>query len=184
MTAAVVSAAKPCTGCIFTILWPMVRMMRYPPAAVPAAIVAAHSSTTQNGMSLNSVTRRKLAHSGRSLKAPVVVPVKSASVMMPIVFWASLEPWLKPMKPALSNWALPKIRPTIRGVTLRRTIVSSVIRMAPPIIPAKGDVNIGRTTLGQRPMAAPFLSCACQMRTDHCPPPVARAAPQRPPISA
>jgi hypothetical protein len=35
MTAAVVSAANPWTGCSFTILWPIVRMIRQPPAAVP-----------------------------------------------------------------------------------------------------------------------------------------------------
>ena len=33
MIAAVVSAAKPCTGCSFTILCPIVLMMRHPPAA-------------------------------------------------------------------------------------------------------------------------------------------------------
>ena len=43
-TAAVVCAAKPCMGCIFTTLWPSVRMMRQPPTAVPAAIVRAHTT--------------------------------------------------------------------------------------------------------------------------------------------
>ena len=32
MVAAVVSAAKPCTGFILTILWPSVLIMRQPPA--------------------------------------------------------------------------------------------------------------------------------------------------------
>ncbi len=48
--AAVVSAANPCTGWSLTILWPSVRMMRQPPAAVPAAMVSAQSTTTQLGM--------------------------------------------------------------------------------------------------------------------------------------
>ena len=49
ISAAVVSAAKPCTGCNFTIRWPSVRMMRQPPAAVPAAMVTAHRVITHVG---------------------------------------------------------------------------------------------------------------------------------------
>jgi len=47
MSAAVVSAAKPCTGCSLTILCPIVRMIRQPPAVVPAAMVRAHAIMTQ-----------------------------------------------------------------------------------------------------------------------------------------
>ena len=47
--AAVVSAAKPCTGCSFTILWPSVLMIFHPPAAVPAAMVNAQAKTHQCG---------------------------------------------------------------------------------------------------------------------------------------
>ena len=32
-----------------------------------------------------------------------------ASVMMPIVFWASLEPWAKAMNPAEKIWSRRKI---------------------------------------------------------------------------
>ncbi len=53
-----VSAAKPWTGWSFTSLWPSVRMMRQPPAAVPAAIVVAHKITTHDG-TLNSGVVRK-----------------------------------------------------------------------------------------------------------------------------
>ena len=52
------------------------------------------------------------------------------------------------------------------------------------MIPTSGDVNMGSTTFGQSPMAAPFLSVALQMRTLQLPAAVAIAAPQRPPISA
>ena len=45
--AAAVSAAKPWTGCSFTILWPIVRMIFQPPAAVPRAIVIAQRTITQ-----------------------------------------------------------------------------------------------------------------------------------------
>ena len=41
--AAVVSAAKPWTGCSFTILCPMVLMIFHPPAAVPKAMVSAQT---------------------------------------------------------------------------------------------------------------------------------------------
>ena len=30
---------------------------------------------------------------------------------MPIVFWASLEPWAKAMNPAENTWSLRKMRP-------------------------------------------------------------------------
>ena len=114
MRAAVVSAAKPCTGCILTILWPKVRMMRQPPAAVPAAMVSAQATTTHLSTA-NSGVRRKASHSGRSLKAPDLVPVNSASAMIPMVFCASLEPWLYPMKEALTSWSLPNTPLTVRG---------------------------------------------------------------------
>src|SRR5258705_2688489 len=48
--AAVVCAAKPWTGCILTSLWPMVLIIRQPPAAVPAAIVTAQMTLTQTGI--------------------------------------------------------------------------------------------------------------------------------------
>ena len=50
--------------------------------------------------------------------------------------------------------------------------------------PSSGDVNIGRTTLGQRPTLAPLASFADQIRTPQSPFAVARAAPQSPPMRA
>ena len=49
--AELVSAAKPLIGCSLTILWPSVLMMRQPPAAVPAAMVSAHSTLIQTAIS-------------------------------------------------------------------------------------------------------------------------------------
>ena len=43
IVAAVVSAAKPWTGSSFTTRWPIVRMIRQPPAAVPSEIAVAAS---------------------------------------------------------------------------------------------------------------------------------------------
>jgi hypothetical protein len=50
IVAAVVSAAKPCTGGSRTILWPSGLMMRQPPAHVPAAMVSAHTTFTQGAI--------------------------------------------------------------------------------------------------------------------------------------
>ena len=81
IVAAVVSAAKPWTGSSLTTRWPIVRMIRQPPAAVPSEIAVAARRMTQSGMSAFGITPA----------------VSSASVMMPIVFWASFEPWLNAM---------------------------------------------------------------------------------------
>src|SRR5690606_25192968 len=45
-----VSAATPLIGCSLTILWPSVRMMRQPPAIVPAAMTSAHTTLIQTGI--------------------------------------------------------------------------------------------------------------------------------------
>ena len=79
--AAVVSAAKPWTGSSFTTLLPMVRMIRQPPAAVPSEIALAARMMTHSG-TLNSVS---------------TPGGDERQVMTPIVFWASLLPWLNAM---------------------------------------------------------------------------------------
>ena len=79
--AAVVSAAKPWTGFSFTTLVPMVLMIRQPPAAVPRLMAEAATRMTHSGTSKLSMTPA----------------VNNARVMMPIVFCASLLPWLKAM---------------------------------------------------------------------------------------
>ena len=79
--AAVVSAAKPWTGSSSTTRCPIVFMMRQPPAAVPSDMAVAAAMMTQVGTVMSGMTPA----------------AKSARVMMPIVFWASLEPWAKAM---------------------------------------------------------------------------------------
>ena len=49
IVAAVVSAANPWTGSSFTTLWPIVLMIRQPPAAVPREIAVAATRITQSG---------------------------------------------------------------------------------------------------------------------------------------
>src|SRR5215467_13290431 len=45
------SAATPLIGCSLTILWPSVRMMRQPPAIVPAAMTTAQVALIQVAIS-------------------------------------------------------------------------------------------------------------------------------------
>src|ERR1035437_8825893 len=53
--AGVVSAAKPWTGSTFTTGWPIVFMIRHPPAAVPSDIAVAAIRMTQTGTVLSGV---------------------------------------------------------------------------------------------------------------------------------
>ena len=79
--AAVVSAANPWTGSSSTTRWPIVCMIRQPPTAVPSEMAVADTTMTHTGTSIVGMTPA----------------AKSASVMMPMVFWASFEPWLNAM---------------------------------------------------------------------------------------
>ena len=173
-----------------TILWPIVRMIFQPPAAVPSAIVIAQSTMTQYGawsttpLALSSGFMNE-AHSGWPLKAPEVVPTMSAKVMMPTVFWASLEPWEKPIMPAEISCSLPKRRCTTLGRAISRTItaVSRAMKTTPSAKPMNGETNIGLISLGQRPAVLP-PSEADQISLPQsrcvCP----RTPPQSPPMSA
>src|SRR5258707_11722114 len=85
IVAAVVSAANPWTGSSLTTFWPIVRMIRQPPAAVPSDIAVAARTMTHRGID---------EFGGR---APAAI---RASGMMPMVFWAAFEPWLEAMNAA------------------------------------------------------------------------------------
>jgi len=86
VAAAELCAAIPCTGAMSTTPLPSIRMIRQPPSQVPSAIADAAESLTQNGIALVSV------------QSPD--PIR-ASVMMPIVFWASFVPCAKDTSEAL-----------------------------------------------------------------------------------
>ena len=43
--------------------------------------------------------------------------------MTPIVFWASLEPWLKATKAALARWSQRLVEVTCAGTKLRKSQV-------------------------------------------------------------
>ena len=77
-----VSAANPWIGSRSTTRWPIVCMIRQPPTAVPRLIAVAEITMTSHGI---------VSALGRTPEAT------SASVMMPIVFWASFEPWANAM---------------------------------------------------------------------------------------
>ena len=101
MVAADVSAAKPCTGCSRTILWPRVRMMRQPPTAVPAAMVTAQVTLIQVSMSpwvsAASLGCSQASQPGSPSSVPACWAETRARAMIPIVFWASFSPWASPM---------------------------------------------------------------------------------------
>ena len=88
IVAAVVSAANPWTGSRSATRWPIVRMMRHPPIAVPSDSAVAASTMTQVGTVTSGMTPAE----------------NRARVMMPIVFWASFEPCENAMKPAERTW--------------------------------------------------------------------------------
>ena len=99
IVAAVVSAAKPWTGSSFTTRWPIVLMIRQPPAAVPSEIAEAAARITQSG----------------TVGSARMPPATSARVMMPIVFCASFEPWLKAMYAAEMTWSRRNRSLIVRG---------------------------------------------------------------------
>ena len=66
---------------------------------MPSAIAVAAETTTQNGGSEPVATRLPLAI--------------SASVITPIVFWASLVPWASASRPPETTW--PKRNPRVTG---------------------------------------------------------------------
>ena len=73
------SATQPSTGSSLVMPLPTVFMMRWPPMEVPSAMQVAHETLTHRGTPEPAAT------------SPLVM---RASVMMPMVFWASLLPWL------------------------------------------------------------------------------------------
>src|SRR3954454_20759531 len=89
--AAALSAANPLIGRSRMILWPIVFMIRQPPDAVPRAIAVAQLMITHKGT---------WSPAGRPWRAAYAA---SAIVMIPIDFWASLDPWANAMNPADSS---------------------------------------------------------------------------------
>ena len=132
--AAVVSAAKPWTGSSLTTRWPIVLMIRQPPAAVPIEIAVAARTMIQSG----------IGESGGRTPAAI-----RARVMMPIVFWASFEPWLNAIAAADRTWSRRK-RSLIRlGFALRKTFRITSIAVNPITTP-----RIGESTSGSRTFSA------------------------------
>src|SRR6266576_175823 len=136
IVAAVVSAAKPWTGSSLTTRWPIVLMMRQPPAAVPKEMAVAARTITHSG----------IADSAGSTPAAI-----RARVMIPIVFWASFEPWLNAMNAAETSWRRRK-RSLIRwGFARLKTFRRMTMSRNPPTTPAIGEPTSGRITLLMTP---------------------------------
>ncbi len=112
-----------------------------------------------------------MTHMGTSALA--ICPAdSSASVMMPIAFWASFAPWLKAMKPAdTSCMRLKSLVATCLGVRKNSRLINTMIT-SPIANPNKGDRTMASRT-DRRPVS---------LTTDQ--PPCTRAAPTSPPINA
>ncbi len=93
--------------------------------------------------------------------------------MTPIVFWASLLPWLKAMKAADSTCRRRNVSFIVLGWTRRKMLKITTMSSSAAMKPTIGDPTRGRSTLP--PMPERF----------HEPTPAATAAdPSRPPMSA
>ena len=93
------SAEKPLAGSSLKIFPPTVFIIRQPPDAVPIAIAVAHRILTNVGTSNSEINP----------------PENSARVIMPIDFWASLEPWEKAIVAAAAICNLRNLSLTVCG---------------------------------------------------------------------
>ncbi len=103
---------------------PIVRMIRQPPVAHPAAIAAAQLATTQKGM----------AKEGKTPKMTRVM------AMTPIDFWASFAPWLRARQMEETICILLK-KSFARGVACRFSAMERVIfrNSQPKNMPISGE---------------------------------------------
>ena len=92
-------AENPSAAVRWTIREPTVRMIRLPPAKVPSPMTMAQASLTQVGTAGVLISRS----------------VKSAKVMMPMVFWASFNPCERAMPLADNSCSDRKLRLTRPG---------------------------------------------------------------------
>ena len=107
-----VSAANPPIGASLVIRTPMVFTIRQPPNIVPRAMTLWHERMIHHGACLPR-------------SAAAMCPVETRiSMMIPIVFCASLSPCASEYAPAETSWSFRKIPSTFDGV-LSRTIQST-----------------------------------------------------------
>ena len=132
-------------------------MIRQPPTAVPSDSAVADTRMTQIG----------------TVTVGMTPALNSARVMMPIVFWASLEPWAKAMKPAEKTCRRRKRRAIGLRFACRKIQNSESISANAMPKPRNGDVTIGTRTL---------LTMPSRFRAPTPTPMI--VAPIRPPMSA
>ena len=155
--AAVVSAAKPWTGSSLATRWPIVCMIRQPPTAVPSDSAVAETTITQVG----------------TLNVGITPALNRARVMMPIVFWASFEPWANAMNAAEPTCKRRKRPPSASAWTFGRSSTGRPSARRRSTKPSSGEVTIGIRTLLTMPLmfSAPVPAATI-------------VAPSRPPMSA
>ena len=152
-----VSAQNPPTGLSLVILIPIVFTMRQPPNKVPSAIATWQAMTTQNG----------------TLKVSPLIPAANSSMaMMPIVFCASLPPWPRLYRDAETNCRRRNQRSTRFGAVRKSMCATTIMNSMPSMKPSIGESTIARLMVRNPFPTSPMI------------PPLATAAPAKPPISA
>ena len=136
---------------------PIVRTIRQPPLAVPSAIALWQLRTTQSG----------------TWNAPVSMPWEySSTVMIPIVFWASLPPWARLSSAEDTNCSTRKRRSTANGVD----------RTASHDVASTSSIASSSPISGDSTIAEPMIPTPPQ--TTAAGPALAIAAPSSPPTKA
>ncbi len=130
-------------------------MILQPPAYVPSASASAADTITHHCTS-------------KPLWYP---PTTSASVITPIVFCASCNPWPSAMADALSVCAIRNRRFSLPGCATRNSHMMPIITKYASVNPTSGDTIIGMTTFPRMPPHSTV-------------PAAASVAPTSPPISA
>ena len=128
-TAEFKSAAKPWTGCILNILPPTVRIIFQPPTLVPKAMDIAQRNLTRSGTS-------------RLVMKP---PDTRARVMIPMDFWASLEPWEKAIRAADTTCNLLAAKFTLAGLKEWQMAKIIFMMMKPVMIAETGEMMRDKT---------------------------------------
>ena len=71
--------------------------------------------------------------------------------MIPMVFWASLVPWLRLNAADETSWSARKYLSTIRGLARRKLQAVAVMSAMPAAMPITGERRMKRTGLTHPP---------------------------------
>src|SRR5439155_680151 len=136
--APLVSAQKAPNGVSLVSRCPIVLTMRQPPDMVPSPMAAPQATMTHAGTTPASV--RCSAGTGKSVRTRC--SATSNPTMIPIVFWASLEPWPKEYAAAEPSCSTRKTRSTLRGKERRSAHDSATVSTSASVRPITGAMTM------------------------------------------